>query len=140
MPHLLANQQRPTKKEKPSKHNPENRKNRLCPKSINHTTAKYPSPPDVEGAPARPARLTAHGTSPESRLKERTQTAPKTKSLKAESSAQVPRTRACPPEHGAAAALHRGQACRDPGPGRNLPSQRRDWQFRRRSGAFGCSA
>ncbi len=35
------------------------------PKSINHSAARYPSLPGVEGAPARPARLTARGTSPE---------------------------------------------------------------------------
>jgi hypothetical protein len=38
----------------------------VLPKSINLSAVKYPSPPGVEGAPARPARLTARGTSPES--------------------------------------------------------------------------
>jgi hypothetical protein len=34
-------------------------------KYINRSATKYPSPPGVEGAPARPARLTARGTPPE---------------------------------------------------------------------------
>jgi hypothetical protein len=40
-------------------------------KSIKRSATKYPIPPGVEGAPARPARLTARGTSPESTLLER---------------------------------------------------------------------
>jgi len=51
------------KKETPSKHNPRKQEPAL-PKSLNRFAAKYPSQPGVEGAPARPARLTARGTSP----------------------------------------------------------------------------
>jgi hypothetical protein len=50
------------KRESPPSTNPENCKDKLCPKSISHSTAKYPSLPGVEGAPAPPARLTARGT------------------------------------------------------------------------------
>ena len=38
------------------------------------------------------------------------------------------------------AALRRGQARRDPGPGRCLFTQRRSRQFHRRSGEVGCGA
>gem|GEM_PF-3687649 len=57
---MLANHRRPIKKERPSKHNPRKLKPAL-PKSINRTTANYPSPPGVEGAPARPTRNTRTG-------------------------------------------------------------------------------
>jgi hypothetical protein len=42
----------------------------------------YPSPPGVEGAPARSARLTARGISPEAGYRKDGQTAPKPKSPK----------------------------------------------------------
>jgi hypothetical protein len=54
-------------------------------KSINRSATKYPSPPGVEGARLDLRAKPARSTSPESRQQERTQTAPKTKTLKARS-------------------------------------------------------
>ena len=52
------------KRKSPQSTNPRKLQRQTRPKSIKQTTAKYPSPPGVEGAPARPARLTARGTPP----------------------------------------------------------------------------
>ena len=52
------------------------------PKSINRSAAKYPSPPGVEGAPARSARKTRALHTPEACNRKDGQTAPKPKSPK----------------------------------------------------------
>ena len=75
------NHRRPIKKEKPSKRNPRKLEEQTLPKSINHTAAKYPSPPGVEGARLEP-RATPARYLTRSRLQERTQTSPTPKSLK----------------------------------------------------------
>jgi hypothetical protein len=52
-------------KRKAAKHNPIKLEEQTLPKSINHSAAKYPSQPGVEGVQIHPRVTPARGTPPE---------------------------------------------------------------------------